>query len=818
MTQPIYSQPMSHHSTASGAVRLAPNSGARLVSADGRALPLEWVDLECEAGGGLARSTLRQRFRNSEAMPVEVTYLVPLPADGAVSGYSFELAGVVTRGVVEKTQVAREHYEEALMQGKSAALLEEERSSVFRQSLGNIPPGQHIEISLTIDQPLAWVSGGWELRFPTVVAPRYQNTSSDPSGVVPVALGPEHDGAEVRATHQVSLAIADTLTQRPSSPSHVLAFPNTHDARKLRIDSARLDRDVVIRWGVATPAPGARLETARVSQGRRREDMQFGLLTITPPNVSAQAFTVARDLIVLLDTSGSMHGEPLAQAVKLTSALVQSLGDRDSLELIEFGSSARRWRPEAVLADATHKTEALTWLRALRAGGGTEMRSGIEAALVSLRPGALRQIVLVTDGLIGFEREILQTLLRRLPASCRLHTVGIGHGTNRSLLEPAARAGRGLEVIVTPGEDVEPACARLLERTAQPLVVNLRVTGSALAMPPERPLDLHAGSPALVSLALRPEGGSLEVVGDTADGCYTQRLEVPGREPGSGPARVLALFARQCVAELELASAAGARPEPDIDAEIEALGIDFQISTRLTSWVAVSDATTVDPRSTTRRIEQPHQLAAGMSAEGVGLRSPAGFFGMASAPMSAAAAPGGAAMRSRRVMRSREPVGAASPPMPAAPTARGGTPSAGENGLFRRAMQRLFGVAEERERGFSGSLPPQFESTDASEDGAFIVEGLRERGVVRVNNASRLVVSFTTSFAHDWSLPARVVLELADGQQVEVEVEAKFSTQAGELAAGSEVRLVMKLERALPGVLLNVYLPTTPEGVIEIVA
>ena len=175
-------------------------------------------------------------------------------------------------------------------------------------------------------------------------------------------------------------------------------------------------------------------------------------------------------------------------------------------------------------------------------------------------------------------------------------------------------------------------------------------------------------------------------------------------------------------------------------------------------------------------------------------------------------------MRSRRVMRSREPVGAASPPMPAAPTGRGGTPSAGENGLFRRAMQRLLGVAEERERGFSGSLPPQFESTDASEDGAFIVEGLRERGVVRVNNASRLVVSFTTSFAHDWSLPARVVLELADGQQVEVEVEAKFSTQAGELAAGSEVRLVMKLERALPGVLLNVYLPTTPEGVIEIVA
>ena len=288
-------------------------------------------------------------------------------------------------------------------------------------------------------------------------------------------------------------------------------------------------------------------------------------------------------------------------------------------------------------------------------------------------------------------------------------------------------------------------------------------------MPPERPLDLYAGSPTLIPLALRPEGGSLEVVGDAADGCYTQRLEVPRCEPGSGPARVLALFARQRVADRELAFAAGTRPVQEIDAEIEALGIDFQISTRLTSWVAVSDATTVDPTSTTRRIEQPHQLAAGMSAEGVGLRSPRGFFGMASAPMAAAAASGGAAMTSRRMLRSPGPVGATSPPMPAAPAARG-------------------------------------------------VEGLRERGVVRVSNASRLVVSFTTSFAHYWSLPARVVLELADGQEVEVEVDVKFSTQAGELTAGGEVRLVMKLERALPGALINVYLPTTPEGVVAIVA
>ena len=143
----------------------------------------------------------------------------------------------------------------------------------------------------------------------------------------------------------------------------------------------------------------------------------------------------------------------------------------------------------------------------------------------------------------------------------------------------------------------------------------------------------------------------------------------------------------------------------------------------------------------------------------------------------------------------------ATPPMPATPVARDNTPSRGEDSLFRRAIRTLFGGAEEGERGFSGS-----------------VEGLRERGVVRVNDARRLVVSFMLSGAYDWSPPTRVVLELVDGQKIEVEVEVKSSTQAEPLTAGSRVRLVMNLERALPGALINIYLPTTPEGVIEIVA
>src|SRR5690606_26158347 len=251
------------------------------------------------------------------------------------------------------------------------------------------------------------------------------------------------------------------------------------------------------------------------------------------------------------------------------------------------------------------------------------MRSGIEAALSSLREGAQRQVILVSDGLIGFEQQILETLSQRMPQSCRLHCVGVGHGVNRSLTDPAARAGRGVEVIVTPGEDLEPACKRLLARVQQPQIVNLRISGSALLTQPERPLDVYAGSPSLATLELKTQGGTLHIHGDTASGSYSEQITVAGSQPGHGSGRVLSLFARERVSDCELGLAALAYDQVDqraaLDGEIEALGVDFQIATRLTSWIAVSDEQTVDPGAPTRRVEQPHELAADLSAEGIGL-------------------------------------------------------------------------------------------------------------------------------------------------------------------------------------------------------
>ncbi len=176
--------------------------------------------------------------------------------------------------------------------------------------------------------------------------------------------------------------------------------------------------------------------------------------------------------------------------------------------MIEFGDRPRRWKTGSTIADAANRKHALAWLRSLGASGGTEMTAGILEALSTLRPDAQRQVVLVTDGQIGYEQEVLSQICARLPAHSRLHVVGVGSAVNRSLTRPAARAGGGVEVVVGIDEDAERAAARIVRRTARPLVTDLHIEGSALVEhAPQRGADLFAGAPAFVSLQLRAEGG-----------------------------------------------------------------------------------------------------------------------------------------------------------------------------------------------------------------------------------------------------------------------------------------------------------------------
>ncbi len=598
------------------------SSGGRLVDTDGRTLPLLGAALAASAAGGLCRVVLTQRFVNPHADPLRVTYLFPLPHDGVVSGFAFTLGGRRVVGEVDRLAAARERFEEALVLGRTAGLVEQVRGSLFQQELGNLPPGAELVAELTVDQRLTWLpEGAWEWRFPTTVAPRYQGAPGrSPDAArqqVEVAAG--HTG--VRLT--LALEVADPLSEggRVTSPTHALSAAPEGGLIRVALVSeggVPLDRDVAIRWPVAAPEVGASVRQALATAGARVAGRSFGLLTLTPPRPEGVR-AVRRDLTVLLDTSGSMGGEPLDQARAVVAALVGSLGDQDQLELIEFSDRPRRWTPKPVAATAKARSAALAWLAALEAGSSTEMTDALYEALRPLRAGSQRQVVLVTDGQIGFEAEIVRALLQKLPPGSRLHTVGVGSGVNRSLTGPAARAGRGVEVVVDLGESPDAAAARLLARTVAPVVTELTLGGTALRkVASARPPDLFAGAPALLPVELDPAGGTLTVRGRTAEGRFERTLLLPPCEvaPGALGAALAPLFAREQVEELELEAAAGKK----VDGRLERLGLEFQIATRRTTWVAISEEATVDPRQPTRRETMPQQLPHGTSVAGLGLR------------------------------------------------------------------------------------------------------------------------------------------------------------------------------------------------------
>lgn len=794
------------------------SSGGRLVSTDGRTLPLTGASLVADAKAGVVQVKLSQTFHNPHAEPLRVTYSLPLPADGAVSGFSFTIGDQRIVGEVDTKKQARQRFEDAVLEGRTAAILDQERTSLFTQEVGNVPPRLSVVCEVTIDQKLAWLADGfWEWRFPTVVAPRYLGQPGRVADHAKVTVDVADQALPVKLS--LGMTIRDRLAEgfRPESPSHAM-----HTVRGLAStdvsfadDGVSLDRDVVVRWKAAQLKVGVELDVARPASGPASEN-SYGLLTLVPPAIEAKMSAVSRDLIVLLDTSGSMSGLPLDQARRFTAALIDTLQDQDTLELIEFSSSPRRWKSQPVAATASNRKDAQSWLSRLRASGGTEMASGIIEALSPLRQEAMRQVVLITDGLIGSEHEVLTAISQRLPSGSRVHTIGVGSGVNRSLTQPAARAGRGVELVMGLGEDVEVAIRRLLARTTAPLITDVELTGDALVMSaPQRLPDVYSGSPALLSMKLKASGGTLVVRGRTAAGDFEETVEVTALDRAAGSRSVATLFARELVEDLETQRIV--EPGKQVDAVVQALGLDFQISTRLTSWVAISAQMTVDPRLPRRNVTQPQELAYGMSAEGLGLR-PAGSAPRASAPSMLSMSPARSMAAPTGGARKEEAADKAASTERRRPAITVGDHPVRhmeeEAGSFDESVSEDDGAPKaEPSPAVPPAEPKQAKGAKADEApkqkrGGFGLGGLVDRLVKTVTGATtriagrvlrqhgnRLDLEIVLDRQLDWTPAKDAAIELADGRTVKVQVNFSFTTSNGVYGPG----LVLTLTLTTPG-------------------
>lgn len=569
--------------------------------------PLEKTTLRGSITGAVAGLELEQVFSNPYREPIEAVYLFPLGARAAVHDYEMVIGERTVRGTIDTKAKARATYETAKMNGQTAGLVEQERPNVFQQRLANIPPGQRVVVRLRYAELIEPHENQFEFVFPMVVAPRYQSSSgpalSDPSRTT-------NSGPTVDLDLLVDTVVPTTQL---SSPSHQLSR-QTIDTFQSRVTLSNItpSRDFVLRFTGAAERTGAGLVT------HRQGDDGYFLLMLQPKSEFRPAEIRRRDVVLIIDTSCSMSGEPLRAAALVGQSILGTLRPTDSFSMIAFATGTQRFAPTALPASASNLEAATQWLLQLSASGGTELAAGISDALEPQPDDRIRAVYLMTDGLLSNEDEVV-SVIRRTSTFNRIYPVGIGSAPNRSLLGSLGEVGRGFTRYVQRLEEAEPVARELVERSTQPYLTDVRIDWHGLDVqqlePPVLP-DLHVGQPIVLTGRYRKPGReTVTITGRVGDAVVKLPMDVTLAEVAERPA-ISKLWARRRIARLELDDETGAQ-----EGAITDLGLGHHLLTKYTSFVAVDERRSVSAGKT-RTVVQPLLVPDGMQPRSVEPQAP----------------------------------------------------------------------------------------------------------------------------------------------------------------------------------------------------
>ncbi len=543
--------------------------------------PLIKVVARTQIIGDCASTTIEEHYANPHKHPMDVTHTIPLPANSAVIAFSITAGERHVKGVCKKIAEARADFDSAKARGKTAAIVESVRDDVHAIRLTNVPPKTAVIVRMHIVERLRVDDGRFEFRLPTTISPKY---------VPGNAVGHEGEGTSPDTDHapdasrltppirlkggtQLDFEITLAAGATDIASSHALTREDDADGTiRLRpAAGAVCDRDIVVRlWGRGNDAI-----TRAYTDGDRT------LVVVDPPARRKSELEKPREAVFVLDRSGSMAGGRLEAAKRALTRALAGLSSRDTFSIIAFDTDVEMFSTEPFPATTKALTKARAWLAAINARGGTESIPALTAACVgSVAASFVRTVLFLTDGDVANDSEILE-LTRQFDPATRLFVVGIGMAPSMTLLERLARLGGGTHTFIGDGDDVEAEITRFEAAFAGPIASGL---GESNARTRDSH-DLFAGRAAVFFL----DGERTHVTIDSADGrfnaqCTVQRTTMP----------LGALWARDRVQELEDRIISHPRDRDVLEPEIVALGIEHQLQTRLTSFVAVDEQSQVE--------------------------------------------------------------------------------------------------------------------------------------------------------------------------------------------------------------------------------
>lgn len=584
------------------------------------ALPLKSTAVDVQVAGIVADVRVVQRYRNAGEKPLEARYVFPGSTRAAVTGLTMRIGARVVQAQIREKQAARREYEGAKRAGISASLLEQHRPNVFQMSVANLLPGDEIEVELRYSELLLPTDGSYRFVFPTVVGPRYNGAAGSESQRPErwIAQPTLRAGVTSKTDFTLSLEIAAPMpVQAVESPTHAFAIEGLGSSRvraALAPAAAHADRDIVVDYRLAGReiAAGVLLHEGR--------DENFFLALVEPPARVPAAAVVPREVVFVLDVSGSMHGFPLDTARTLLRGLVGTLRPGDTFNIVPFAGGHSKLAPQSLPATAENIEAALRFIGAQRGGGSTELLAALRAALaLPTDAGRARSFVVITDGYVSIEKEAMD-LVRENLGRANVFAFGIGSSVNRLLIEGLARAGRGEAFVVLNPQQAAVEADRFRAYVEAPVLTHLQVAFRGVDAydlePPQLP-DLFAQRPLVLAGKFRgARGGTIELEGRTAGGVFRRSIDlVAAGRSASGSAALPTLWARSRIATL--GDYRTLTHDADAAREITALGLKYGLLTDFTSFVAI-DTVVRQTGGELLGVDQPQPLPAGVSELAVG--------------------------------------------------------------------------------------------------------------------------------------------------------------------------------------------------------
>jgi Ca-activated chloride channel family protein len=565
-------------------------------------LPLQETKVRGTLRGFVAQVDVTQTYVNPYDAVIEAIYVFPLPERAAVHSMTMTVAGREIVAEIKAREQAEKVYEEAVASGHTASLMTQERPNIFTQKVGNIPAGHTIEVKLSYVEALPYEEGVSSFVFPTVVGPRYipgnpvkrqdhqpgaryvdTDRVEDASRISPPALGENETSA-----HRIDLELLvqpGMPIRSLKSPSHKIVV-DTVDDSTAKVALAPADRmpnkDFVLRIDVRGKQPKAAVLT------HRKDGDGYFTLVLQPPARPREEDISPKDLFFVVDTSGSMSGQPVEAAKAMVRESLRHMNAQDRFTIMRFSDhvSALSAVPLSNTPDNVHK--GLDFIDAMAGEGGTEMLSGILRALEGKpEPGRLRVVFFLTDGYIGNDAEILAAVTTRNEAGARLFSMGVGTSVNRHLLSNMARLGRGEVQFMRLDEPVEPFVEKFYRRVRNPVLTDITLKWQGVEVFDQSPgaiSDLFDGQPVLVHGRFQKPGhGTLVVSGKIGAKDFRDQVAVDFSAKIERP-EVASLWARSRIAEWT--DEENVRPGSRKD-DITAIALAHTLVSAYTAFVAV---------------------------------------------------------------------------------------------------------------------------------------------------------------------------------------------------------------------------------------